>query len=58
MIWQTQISNLGLINVEFELAKEIQVPVNMNGADVFGEGADSVFVMLQNLEDALNARRY
>lgn len=41
-------------NVNFELAKDIYVPVNMQGADVFGNDAsDSVFTMLDKLEQAL-----
>lgn len=40
-------------DVEFELAKSIFVPVNMNGADVFGKDGDMVFTMLEDLETAL-----
>ncbi|MBS4219331.1 flagellar hook-associated protein FlgL [Bacillus sp. FJAT-49711] len=39
-------------NVEFELAKGIFVPVNLNGDQVFGENGD-VFKMLDDLETAL-----
>jgi len=40
-------------NVEFELAKGIFVPVNMLGENVFGKDADSIFTMLDDLENAL-----
>ncbi|WP_062108982.1 flagellar hook-associated protein FlgL [Bacillus niameyensis] len=42
-------------NVEFELAKGIKVAVNMQGEDVFGTGADSVFNVLTDLEQALRS---
>ena len=40
-------------DVLFELAKGITVPVNMQGEDVFGSGDDSVFTVLNELENAL-----
>ncbi|GIN70748.1 flagellar hook-associated protein 3 [Bacillus sp. J14TS2] len=40
-------------DVEFELAKGIKVPVNMQGEAVFGTGETSVFAVLERLETAL-----
>lgn len=40
-------------NVDFELAKGINVPVNVLGKDVFGEGNHDIFSMLNDLEAAL-----
>ncbi|MBO0992239.1 flagellar hook-associated protein FlgL [Bacillus sp. SD088] len=40
-------------DVEFELAKGIKVPVNMQGEAVFGTGETSVFAVLDRLETAL-----
>ncbi|MBS4195506.1 flagellar hook-associated protein FlgL [Lederbergia citri] len=45
--------NFNTNNVEFELAKGIYVPVNMLGESVFGTGNDSIFTMLDELEEAL-----
>ncbi|MBS4178278.1 flagellar hook-associated protein FlgL [Lederbergia citrea] len=42
-------------NVNFELAKGIFVPVNMNGSAVFGEDGASVIDMLNELETALRS---
>ncbi|MFC5464682.1 flagellar hook-associated protein FlgL [Lederbergia graminis] len=44
----------GTDNVEYELAKGIMVPVNMQGANVFGAGG-SVFAVLDQLESSLRA---
>ncbi|MCM3111745.1 flagellar hook-associated protein FlgL [Lederbergia lenta] len=41
-------------DVNFELAKDIYVPVNMQGSAVFGEGEDSIFSLFDKLETALN----
>ncbi len=42
-------------DVEFELAKGIKVPVNMQGEAVFGTGDSSVFAVLDRLETALKS---
>lgn len=42
-------------DVEFELAKGIKVPVNMQGEAVFGTGDSSVFTVLDRLETALKS---
>lgn len=47
--------NFNSDDVNFELAKDIFVPVNMQGAAVFGEGEDSIFGLLDKLETALNS---
>ncbi|MCR2822360.1 flagellar hook-associated protein FlgL [Lederbergia panacisoli] len=44
--------SFGTDNVEYELAKGIMVPVNMQGENVFGAGG-SVFNVLDRLESAL-----
>ncbi|MEK3888040.1 flagellar hook-associated protein FlgL [Bacillus sp. FSL K6-3431] len=40
-------------DVSFELAKDVYVPVNMQGEAVFGEGENSIFSMLDKLQTAL-----
>ncbi|MBS4204955.1 flagellar hook-associated protein FlgL [Lederbergia citrea] len=42
-------------NVNFELAKGIFVPVNMNGSNVFEANGESVFSMLADLETELRS---
>ncbi|CAM4131568.1 flagellar hook-associated protein FlgL [Lederbergia lenta] len=46
--------NFNSDDVNFELAKDIFVPVNMQGSAVFGEGEDSIFSLFDKLETALN----
>ncbi|MCJ7843294.1 flagellar hook-associated protein FlgL [Lederbergia sp. NSJ-179] len=42
-------------DVEFELAKGIKVPINIQGEAIFGSGETSVFAVLDRLEDALKS---